>query len=330
MVECANNGAFPGKPPSFREGLAAAWREMPGKAQFLVLFGGWLLLFQVVGNSTLGYVDTPSLFGWLNYAYSSSTDDEHGYLIPLVVVGLLWWKRHQLRAVPKRAWWPGLILLGLALVVHFVGFLIQQTRISVVGFFLGLYGLTGLVWGLAWLRATFFPFFLFVFCVPLATLSEPITFPLRLVATQITGWINHGLLGISVICDGTRIFDPNGAYQYEVAAACSGIRSLTATLALSLIYGFVAFNSGWKRLVMALAAFPLAVVGNVVRLTMIIVASEAFGEAAGHYVHASNWLSLLPYVPALGGVFLLGAWLRKIGSGQPGEPAPAIRAALQP
>jgi exosortase len=222
-----------------------------------------------------------------------------------------------------------LVLVGVALVLHLLGYVIQQTRISVVAFFAGFYGLMGLVWGLAWLRAAFFPFFLFAFCVPLATLSEPITFPLRLVATQITGWLSQGVLGINVICDGTRIFDPNGAYQYEVAAACSGIRSMTATLALSLVYGFVAFSSWWKRLVMVAAAFPLAVLANVIRLTMIIVASAAFGESTGKYVHSSTWLSLLPYVPALGGVFLVGAWLQRASPDRRAEPAGAIRPALQ-
>jgi len=322
MAEAATNRASEGADLTFLQEWKLVWRQIPYKGPFLVLFGVWLVLFHTFGNSTLGYVDTSSLFGWLGYVYRSSVDNEHGFLIPAVVLGLLWWKRGQLLEIPKRPWWPGLILLTLALGIHIIGYLVQQTRLSVVAFFVGLYALTGLMWGFQWLKTTFFPFFLFVFCVPLATLSEPITFPLRLIATTITGWINHGVLGIGVICDGTRIFDPNGDYQYEVAAACSGIRSLTAIFALSLIYGFVAFRSTWKRLAMVLAAFPLAVVANVLRLTMIIVASEAFGQSSGEYVHASSWLSLLPYLLALGGVFLLGGWFRRISREETQEPLP--------
>lgn len=296
----------------FRQDFGEFWNQIPYKLLFGGLLLAWLALFHFLGNSTLGYINTSSLFGWLNWVYSSSTDDEHGYLIPLVVLALLWWKRKELIAIPKKNWWPALLLVGLGLAIHIFGYMIQQARISVIGFFVGLYGLTGLTWGPQWLRASFFPFFLFAFCLPLSGgPSEKITFPLRLVATKITAVLSHTALGINVIQDGTRIFDANGSYQYEVAVACSGIRSLTATLALSVIYGFVAFKSGWKRLFMAASAFPLAVAANVVRLTAIIIAAEAFGQEAGNFVHHNFWLSLLPYVPAIGGIFFVGYWLRR-------------------
>jgi len=91
-----------------------------------------------------------------------------------------------------------------------------------------------------------------------------------------------------------------------VAAACSGMRSLTAITAIALIYAFVAFKKPWQRALMIASAVPFAVVANVARLSSIIVASEAFGAKAGQWVHNSDWLSLLPYVPAIGGMFLLG------------------------
>jgi exosortase len=293
-----------------REDFPRHWRAMPGKGMFFGLLAAWVALFHWLGNSTLGYVDTPSLFGWLHYAYQNSVDDEHGYIIPLVVVALMWWKRRELMEAPKRPWWPGLILLMLALLVHVAGYMVQQTRVSAVAFFAGIYALSGLVWGWTWLRATFFPFFLFAFCIPIATLSEPLTFPLRLLATQITSFVSDVGLGINVVCSGTQIMDANRTYQYEVAAACSGIRSMTAIFAIALVYGFVAFSSPWKRLAMISCAFPLAVLANVVRLCMIIIAAEAFGQSAGNYVHESGLLSMLPYVPAVGGVLLLGHWLK--------------------
>ena len=64
----------------------------------------------------------------------------------------------ELLAVPKAHCWPALLLVIFALLLHVGGYLVQQTRVSVVAFFLGLYGLMGLTWGLRWLRASFFPF----------------------------------------------------------------------------------------------------------------------------------------------------------------------------
>ena len=107
-----------------------------------------------------------------------------------------------------------------------------------------------------------------------------------------------------------------GQYEYEVAAACSGIRSLTATLAIAMIYGFIAFRSHWRKAVIVSAAFPLAVVANVFRLSTIVVAAEAFGQKAGNFVHENSILSLLPYVPSIIGILVLGKFLAE----KPPEP----------
>ncbi|MBN2507008.1 MAG: exosortase/archaeosortase family protein [Verrucomicrobia bacterium] len=291
--------------------LGRCWREMPDKPLAAVLLAAWVALFHFFGNSTLGYTPTHSLFGWMEYAYRMSADDAHGRLIPWVVLGICWWKRDVLLAVPKAPWWPGVGLLAAALALHFVGYVVQQARISIVAFFLGVYALTGIAWGPRWLKASFFPFCLLAFCVPLGTMTETITFPLRMIATQITAVLSRVGLGIDVIQDGTRIFDPNGAYQYEVAAACSGIRSLTVTLALAVIYAFVYFQTWWRRALIIAAAAPVAVAANVMRLTSIILAAETFGAAAGNYVHQSAWMSLMPYIPALLGIVVLGWWMRE-------------------
>ena len=96
-----------------------------------------------------------------------------------------------------------------------------------------------------------------------------------------------------------------------LAAACSGIRSLTAIFALTSIYAFTSFKTLWRSLLLSASAFPLAVAANVLRLTSIIVASEVFSPAAGKFVHESGWFSLLPYVPAIVGMLILGHWLRE-------------------
>ena len=299
------------EPPGVRLELERCWRQLPDKLLFVALLAAWLLFFRFWGNCTLGYIQTPSLYGWLAYMYRGSADDELGILIPFFVLILFWWKRAELLAVPKRRWWPAAGVLLLALALQILSFMVQQTQISAVAFFIGLYALMGLTWGPHWLRASFFPFFLFVFCVPMANLTEPISLPLRLVATHITSVVCHVGLGINVLQEGTRIFDSNGAYQYEVAAACSGIRSLLATLALATIYSFVMLKTPWRRLLLVFSAFPLAVASNVIRLTSIIVSAEAFGQSAGNYVHKNGWLSLLPYAVAMGGIWLVGRWLRE-------------------
>lgn len=307
----------------FRQEFADCWRALPFKGVFLFIVIAWLALFHFLGNSTLGYTSTSSLFAWLDWVVKQTGDDQHVPWVLAGVLALLWWKRGEVLRVPKRHWSPALIVVGLGILMHAMGYMVQQTRISLVGFFIGIYGIMGLVWGPAMMRATFFPVFLFAFCLPVSgTLSNSLTLPLRIVATKITTAVCSGVLGIHVIQEGTRLLDANRTYSYEVAAACSGIRSLTATLLLSLVYGFVAFRSPLRRLAMVAATIPLAIAANVLRLTTIILISEAFGRDAGLYVHESWWASLLPYIPMIGGILLLGYLLR-----EKSEPQPEAKAA---
>ena len=108
-----------------------------------------------------------------------------------------------------------------------------------------------------------------------------------------------------------QLIDPSGTYQYEVAAACSGIRSLIAIFLLATIYGFMTFRSPWKRLFLMALAFPFAVLGNLARMLLIIIAAEIGGQKWGNYVHESSIFSLIPYLPAIIGLLVIGRLMEK-------------------
>jgi exosortase len=309
----------------FRIEFLECWHRLPNKGLFLILLAAWLALFQFLGNATLGYIKSPSLLKWMASVYGASTDagssdDSQGMLIPFVVLALFWWKRKRLLALPLNIWWPGLFLLGLALGLHLAGYMGQQPRISIVALFAGIFSLMGLAWGPKWLREGFFPFFLFVFCVPIGYFAVPLTFPLRLLVCRVVEFICGNILAIDVRVEGTQIFDPTHRYQYEVAAACSGMRSLIATLAVAVIYAMVSFRTWWKRGLLMASALPLAVCGNVVRMLTIVIAAEIGGQEWGNYIHEGGpfgVFSLLPYIPAFAGLMLLGHWLREPHASDP-------------
>jgi exosortase len=289
------------------------WRQLPNRWFFFTLAVAWVVLFAFLGNATFNYLDSPSLYNWMFIIDTSPMVDEgHGLLIPFVVLALFWWRRKELLAQPPGLWWPALGLIVFALLLHILGYVSQQQRLSVIGFFLGLYGLTGLAWGRHWLKASFFPYFLFVFCIPVAEFADPLTMPLRLLVSRIVEIIAHLVLAPDLIREGTQLFDPQHTYAYEVAAACSGIRSLVALLALMTIYGFVNFKSSWKRAVMMLVALPLAVLGNVVRLCFTIVVAETFGQGAGKAVETDT--GYITFAVAVGCAFLVSRWLEKTGA----------------
>ena len=293
---------------TFRAELAAFWRALPDKALFAVLVAAWVALFHFVGTSNFGWVKSPSMFAWMRYVFTTSADDSYCQLIPLIVLGLFWWKRKELIAVPKIIWWPALTIVMAGLLLHVLGYMAQQIRISIVAFVIGIYGLMGLVWGRAWLKASVFPYFLMLFCVPLGAMADEITLPLRILASKITGVVG-ALIGIQVVQDGTRIYNAVQGYAYEVAAACSGLNSLIAFIGLTAIYGFVCFPHGWRRALIISAGPPLALACNVLRLTCIVIAAESFGQSAGNFVHEK--LGLIFYVPGFIALIFLGNWLEK-------------------
>jgi exosortase len=310
----------------FRIEFMYCWERLPNKGFFLVLLVAWLGLFQFLGNSTLGYTPTPSLLVWMCRVYTAGganlieSEGSFVLLIPFVVLFLFWLKRKELIGLELRPWWPGLLLMTMGLAMHLFGYMAQQPSISIIALFTGIYGIMGLAWGWAWLRASFFPFFLFGFCLPLGFIIDPITFRMRLMISQLVELISHYVLAIDVIREGTTLRDPTNHYGYEVAAACSGIRSLLATLALCVILAFVSCQKPWKRLLMVASAVPLAIFGNLLRMLSIIIAAEIWGQSSGDWVHDGGpfgIFSLLPYLSAFAGLLLLEYYLRDRSSTQP-------------
>ncbi|MEQ2009072.1 MAG: exosortase/archaeosortase family protein [Limisphaerales bacterium] len=288
----------------------AFWAWLPDKPLFFALLGAWAVLFHFLGHCSFNFTDRPSLFAWMWGAWSAEAlEAEHGKLVPVVVLILLWLRRDELLAAPPRRWLPALAGVALALALHVVAFTVQQPRVSMVALAGGVWCLVGLVWGPGWLRKTFFPFLLLGFCVPLESLGEGLLFQLRLLVTQISVGIGHNLLGLDVLRDGTAIFNSTRSFNYDVAPACSGIRSLASLLAVTTIYGYVAFRTPWKRIAMISLAAPLAVAGNVARITTVIILAEAFGHKTG--AAAETNLGYVTFAVAIGLMFLAGWQMRE-------------------
>ena len=158
-----------------------------------------------------------------------------------------------------------------------------------------------------------------MFSVPLATHLDFILVPLRHLVTWLVEMVAH-LFGIDIIRQGTQLLDPTGHYQYEVAAACGGMRSLIAVFLLATVYAFGAFRAPGQRIFLMALAVPFAVLGNLLRLLCIVVAAEMGGQEWGNYVHQGGpggIFSLLPYVPGIVGLLLVGRWMENRGAKKP-------------
>jgi exosortase len=161
----------------------------------------------------------------------------------------------------------------------------------------------GTVWGWRTFKESFFPFCLFAFCMPFGTFIQNLTLPLQLLLTKLTFLICTKGLDIELIRNGTSLLDKSGTFNYDVAPACSGIRSFVALLALTTIFSTLAFKSIWKRAAMAVLTVPLVVFCNLIRLVAIILARQEFNEKAAILVH--EWFGFFTYMLAV--VCLLAA-----------------------
>jgi EpsI family protein len=115
---------------------------------------------------------------------------------------------------------------------------------------------------------------------------------------------------IDVVRSGTRLFAADGRYQYDVAAACSGVRSLMALAALSLLVGYLNFRTTWRRALVFALCFPLTYLGNVARIAAIIFAAQLGGQTWGERAH--DVMGFGVFVIVLGGVLAAARWLERI------------------
>ena len=272
-------------------------------------------LFQFLGNSTHGYIDTSSLFYWWGYQWwNPSSETQHGWLILAVAVALA--VRNLRReppgggsgaAQPDRWLGAAAAAFAVALGLHAVGFAVQQARISLVALLLYGWGVAVLGGGRRGGRALTFPLAFMVFAFPFNALDS-VGFWLRLGVTEASAALAHAA-GIGVLRSGTQLVAPDGRYQYDVAAACSGVRSLMALAALSLLVGYLTFRPWWLRALMLLLCVPFTYLGNLARISAIIFAAQAGGPKWGDYAHEAMGYGV--FLIVLGGMMAAAAALRR-------------------
>ncbi len=275
----------------------------PGRPRYgaaLACAAAAFLLFQFWGNATRGYIATDSLFHWwFSQWVNPASENEHAWLI--LALSLFLFGRNlrqqgsERRSDAVKA--AGALAAGLAL--HALGYVAQQPRISIVALLFCTWGVLALAGGDRWGRAAAFPVGFMAFAIPFNAL-DTVGFWLRLWVVDAGAAIAHAA-GIGVLRSGTQLLAPDGRYRYDVAAACSGIRSLMALSALALFIGYLWFRPAWLRAAMLLASLPLVYAGNVLRIVSIIFAAQWGGQVWGDRVHDVMGFGVFAVV--LGGVF---------------------------
>ena len=246
------------------------------------------LLAMLLGYHLLLTSHAPSVFN------DTLEDMSYGWYVPVFSMYVLWQERRRIVDSLGAPSWGGLLAALPFLFLGFIGVRGIQVRFGVLAF-------AGLCLTLPWAmfgrntaKRILFPCLFLLFCIPLASFLDVITVHLRLLASSVAYEVLKGF-GSGVIRQGTMIMSASGAFSIDVAAPCSGLRSIFALMALTAGYAYFNQPTWWRRGLLFALSVPLAILGNVIRiLTIALVGTYASPDfALGFYHDYSGYVVFL-------------------------------------
>ncbi|MES2659842.1 MAG: exosortase/archaeosortase family protein [Verrucomicrobiota bacterium] len=236
-----------------------------------------------------------SATGWLMSAWNEDLDYEHGILFPFVITGLIIYRFKDLKAAAYDGTLWGLLAILVGVLFYAAGYRTLQPRITMCALPFILWGSALYLWGWRIAKILIFPIFFFWLAIPLPSFQQATTH-LQLLATSMA---HHGsdLLGVETYVEGTKVLPISGDWKpLDIAKGCSGIRSLMALLMISAAWAYIAKMAMWKRVLLFLCAFPLAILGNALRVISIFVIAE-YGDSEWARTTWHDWSGLLLFYP---------------------------------
>ena len=198
----------------------------------------------------------------------------HIVLIPIVSLYFMYLKRRVIFCDLAYSYRAGIPLISAGPLFYFLGkycmtTLSQNDYLSIMMFgavtwFLGSFILC---FGIHAFRKGAFPLLFLVFMIPI---PSAVLDPFILFLQKGSLYVAHGvfkLTGIAFFREGF-VFSLAGI-DIEVAKECSGIRSSIALFITSILAGRLFVRKGWRRIVLALSAFPIAIFKNGLRVVTL-------------------------------------------------------------
>lgn len=216
----------------------------------------------------------------------------HGPLIPVISAYLF---LRQLREVLPRAGpvadrWPGALVMLLALAIGLVGTASGIDDIVAYAIIVWVFGVVLASFG--WRRGRGFwpPVLHLAFMLPLpGVIYYKATIQLQFLASEI-GVAIIAASGAPVLLDGNIIALED--YKLHVAEACSGLRYLYPVMSFTYIFAVLYRGPVWRKAVLLLAAVPITVLMNSVRVGVIgiMVDRVGIGYAEGFMHFFEGWV----------------------------------------
>jgi exosortase len=247
----------------------------------------------------------PTLQG-LAHAWNSDSNYSHGWFIPLLSAAMIYSSRQSLADLPIRPCNLGLPVLAGGLILYIAGrigteFFIQRISLIVV-----LAGQILFLLGREFFRHLLLPLLYLIFMIPLpAIIWNRIAFPMQIFSSFMTEQI-ISLLEIPILRQGNVLYLANTTL--EVVDACSGLRSLVTMFALAGALAIFTSLPNWEKWLLFLSAAPIAVLANIIRLSVTVLLATRYGASATHgFLHDVS--GLLVFVLGLSLLFFVKTWL---------------------
>jgi exosortase len=247
--------------------------RLPWLALGVAVAGALALYVPVIAGMAADWIEFPSL--------------SHGFAVPLISAYLLWNRRKLLAEAPVQGSSTGLPVVVLALGMLVLGSLGGESFIARLSLPIALLGAVLYLMGWPVTKHTWVAIAYLAFMIPLPYLTlKAITYQSRLFDAGLTaaalGWI-----GVPVLRDGVMLQLPN--MTLEVADECSSVPAIAALLALGAAYAQLQARPTWIRAVLTLAAAPLGLLSNIVRLIVTSLGAYYLGPIAlNNVIHKFN------------------------------------------
>jgi exosortase len=206
-------------------------------------------------------------------AWYKTEDYQHGFVVPIFSIALLWLRRDMIPKSLGRGHLWGLAFFVLWAVMRWTAVYFNYgslPELSMLPFFAGVALFVGGWQGLNWAWPSIF--FLF-FMIPLPGAVQGLASEqLQRIATYISTFVIQ-TLGIAAVAQGNVI--QLAERPLEVARACSGLRMMMLFFALCIGAAFVTKRPLWEKLTIIASAAPIAVLSNVIRIVLTAIAYEA-------------------------------------------------------
>ena len=233
----------------------------------------------------------------------------HLVLIPMISASLLYLERARIFSQPKDGIGAGFSILIGAAAIYALSSLAQMgagTRhsLAILSVVLTWAAIFALCYGSRALRAAAFPLGFLAFMIPFPeSVLNWIVHALQSASADVSAVLFHAT-GMPSFRQGYRFLLPG--VEIEVAQECSGIRSTFALVLVSVLAGYVLLRTASRRICFVLAAIPIGIFKNAVRIVTLsylgVYVDRAYLEGKLHHQYGGlifSSFSLLLVIPLL-------------------------------